>query len=117
MKETYVELDIPFSTANTIGKAEILYSDRKLYIDFKQFNDKQLTIEFEDVIGFRWDNKYLSRVTEPPDRVYEIQNSVWMAELEGEFKINKNHFYHYKLYFITEAAALDVVASSMKRKA
>ena len=117
MNENYIEIDVSFSTADTIGKAELFYKDRHLKLMFCQWNDTETTIEFEDVIGFRWDDNYLSQVKVAPDRVYEIENSVWKDELKKEIKINLNKYHHYKLSFITEAAALDVIASSMKEQA
>ena len=114
MNENYVELDVPFSTADTIGKVELSYKDRHLKLKFQQFDDAITMIEFSDVIGFRWDDNYLNQVEVAPDRVYEIENSEWKSELHKELRINLEKYHHYKLYFISEAAALDVIASSMK---
>ena len=117
MNENYVAIDTSFSTADTIGKAELFYKDRYLKLKFRQWNDKETTIEFKEVIGFCWDDNYLGQVKVAPDRVYEIENSVWMDELRKEIKINPNKYHHYKLYFIVEAAVLDVIARSMKEQA
>ena len=87
MNENYVELDVPFSTADTIGKAELSYKDRHLKLNFRQFDDATIMIEFSDVIGFRWDDNYLSQVKVAPDRVYEIENSEWKSELHKELRI------------------------------
>jgi hypothetical protein len=114
MNENYVELDTTFSTADTIGKAEIFYKNRHLKLKFRQWDDVDTIIEFENVIGFRWDDNYLSQVKVAPDRVYEIEDSTWKIRLHEEIRIDLDKYHHYKLYFISESAALDVVASSMK---
>ena len=113
MNEKYIEIDVSFSIADTIGKAEILYSDKHLKLTFRQWNDIKTIITFEDVIGFRWDDNYMSQVKVAPDRVYEVVNSAWKNELHRELKINLKEYHHYKLYFISEASALDVIALKM----
>ena len=115
MNEKYVELDVSFSTADTIGNAEIFFKGRHLELKFWQWDGAETDITFDDVIGFRWDDNFLSRVKVPPDRVYEIENSDWKNELHEGISINVEKYHHYRLYFISESKALDVIAGSMEK--
>lgn len=116
MKETLLELDVPFSTADTEGKVELFYKNYQLEVRFWQWDRKETNVVFDEVAGFRWDDNYLGSVEVPPDRIYEVMDSSWMLELEESGRLGNIKRHHYRLYFISEASAIDVIASKMKLK-
>ena len=115
MPERYTELDVPFSTADTEGKAEITFRDFRLAVVFKDWRNVVTRVVFEEVAAFRWDDNYLCTCDVAPDRVYQIEESSWMAALRDAGRLGSpERHVHYRLYFISEASALDVIATSMK---
>lgn len=113
MSERLVELDVPFSIADTEGRASIAFADAKLSLTFRDWQLVEHSVSFVEVVAFRWDNNYLSSCEVAPDRVYEVHDSAWMSALRESGAIGSTTQHrHFRFYFNSEGAALDVIASS-----
>jgi hypothetical protein len=118
MPERLTELDVPFSTADTEGHALITFSKRRLFLAFKDWRLTEHRVTFEGVVAFKWDDNYLTTCEVAPDRVYVIEDSAWIGALREAGGIGSAESpRHFRFYFISESAALDVIAGSFTKNA
>jgi len=117
MAERFIELEVPFSTADTEGRVQIAFTDYRLSVVFKDWRNVATNLVFEEVSAFRWDDSYLCTCEIAPDRVYRVEESSWMAALRETGRIGSaERPVHFRLYFNSEGSALDVIATAMKKE-
>jgi len=114
MSEVYKEITTAFSTADTESPVELNFKANRLIARFLDWQRHEVQIEFSDVVALRWDDNYLPSITISPDRVYEVENSEWIAALQenGGLGSSEQHI-HLKLGFNDEGKFLDVIATQM----
>lgn len=114
MSVRYVELNLPFSIGDTEGQAEILFKNSQLSVSYTQVVGQSVRLVFDDVLAFRWDDIYLASTEVSPDRIYQLEESPWVHALQDRIDSRKPHT-HFRLYFISQGATLDVVATAIRQ--
>jgi hypothetical protein len=113
MVERLIELDVPFSTADTEGRVKIAFTDSELSLVFMNWRLVEQRVIFKDVAAFKWDDCDLANCTVAPDRIYQVEGSAWMASLRDAGRVGAAEpHHHFRFYFNSQGAALDVIASS-----
>jgi hypothetical protein len=113
MAERLIELDGPFSTADTEGGVKIVFGDSELSLVFMHWCLVEHRVILKDVAAFKWDDSDLANCAVAPEGVYQVEGSAWVASLRDVGRIGSAEpRHHFRFYLNSEGAALDVIASS-----
>ncbi len=109
MNERLTELPVSFSTADAVEAVELRSKGPVLEVRYRQWQTPVQVIRFEGMLHFKWDDMQLEALEVSPEGIYEVRGSLWLAGVR--FPRQKKHF---RIYFISESAALDVIADSFE---
>ena len=104
-------LNTTFSTADA-ERPEIRYCNGELFLTFKDWQNKSVSVLFTDPVAFKWEEADCFYEGERDDSCYVIENSEWIAAYLKHGDISKNEAYqHYKFNF-NSIGQLEVIALS-----
>ena len=106
-----IRLNTTFSTADA-ESPEIHCRNGELFLTFKDWQNKNVSVLFADPVGFKWEEADSFYEGERDDSCYIIENSEWIATYLKNGDISKNEAYqHYKFNF-NGIGQLEVIALS-----
>ena len=106
----YIELETNYSTADAEDPI-IKMVGSNLLVEFSDWQEKKVTLTFFDADMFSW-QQIDDQFSEAPDRIYEVQESVWLKQVKDYGPELK----HYKLCFNASYYNLDVLAVSYEAR-
>jgi hypothetical protein len=114
MAETYIPLSEPFTTADAEAP-HLAYEQGTLYVRFRDWREREITLTFRHVAAFRWDDGDAAfSEAHRDDSAYIVDGSEWiLRHVEvGTIESPQGHR-HYKLCF-NAAGVLQILASSIE---
>jgi hypothetical protein len=113
MSEKAAMLEPGFSVADATYPTFRL-RDGEVVLEFTDWRDRPVRIRFTNAAGVRWQELDSAGPEERDDAVFEIIESIWLAEyLRKGARTPADDLRHYRLCF-NAAGVLDVLATSMK---
>jgi hypothetical protein len=113
MSEVHLELETPFTTADTEGPLVMHFSGATLSVTFSNFRTPPQTVVFHYAREFSWTGWDHASADAKPDSVYEITGSALLAPFT-RFAAGGLRFRHFRLGFNAEGKFLDVIATGME---
>ena len=104
-----------FSTADA-DYPVIRQENDELIVKFNDWRESEISVNFLNVIAFKWQTIETLIEGEAYDQSHEIENSVWLKEHYRQGVIEKNEVYkHFKLNF-NACGQLEILASGYEVK-
>jgi len=104
-------MECEFSTADGVVTSLEYSNDGILRLRFVDWQERDVSVAFEDVVAFKWQEAEELHSEEPFDGSYEIVNSPWIAMHASQGLLDDGISYRHLKFNFNSCGSLELICS------